>query len=321
MMWRIWIGIGLALACQTGCRATNCDKAQEALFSAKSLEAQIDAFRELRRMSCDDGLEAARANIVETAWAEALAQSLSTDKIDYLLASVTELDALHAPAWGERARRAFSRKQWEEAASFADEAISAGLNQPSLLSMSELERLVELRGQARILAERFVPAPSGTRGAEICGRLATRGELIQEYFQEPVEFVTDKDTFTPKGAAAAKALAEHLNGACFEQVSTLFLIGHTDPTGSALHNCDLSRRRAEAVRQALAEHGVAKTDQIRILAAGESLPRANLPENELNEKEINQLHRRVEFRDRTASPSDSNLCNPPIESPDEENPT
>jgi len=65
--------------------------------------------------------------------------------------------------------------------------------------------------------------------------------------------------------------------------------GHTDDTGSADHNLELSRRRAMAVRQYLIENGIPDT-RLEIEAHGEN----NLLMSEQDEY-ARQMNRRVEF--------------------------
>lgn len=71
--------------------------------------------------------------------------------------------------------------------------------------------------------------------------------------------------------------------------STARIVGHTDSVGSETFNLELSRRRAEAVRQALIAEGVAG-DRLVAEGRGEAEPRAD------NATEAGrQLNRRVEI--------------------------
>ncbi len=66
--------------------------------------------------------------------------------------------------------------------------------------------------------------------------------------------------------------------------------GHTDSTGSAAHNMELSRRRAEAVQTLLYQRGV-QMNRMEVAAFGENSPVAS------NETAFGrQLNRRVELR-------------------------
>ncbi|HHI77009.1 MAG TPA: OmpA family protein, partial [Gammaproteobacteria bacterium] len=56
--------------------------------------------------------------------------------------------------------------------------------------------------------------------------------------------------------------------------TVVHIVGHTDSTGSADYNLDLSRRRAEVVADYLASRGVPR-DRLRTEGRGESEPRAS----------------------------------------------
>ena len=66
--------------------------------------------------------------------------------------------------------------------------------------------------------------------------------------------------------------------------------GHTDSTGSESYNMDLSRRRAESVRNLMLQRGVASS-RMQVVAYGESMPIAG------NQTAAGrQLNRRVEIK-------------------------
>jgi outer membrane protein OmpA-like peptidoglycan-associated protein len=85
------------------------------------------------------------------------------------------------------------------------------------------------------------------------GRYVTRGIL----------FDVDSDRIKPESAATIKMIASGMQA----NAGTSFLIeGHTDSTGDAAHNMDLSKRRAEAVKSALvSQFGI---DAARLTTAG-----------------------------------------------------
>jgi outer membrane protein OmpA-like peptidoglycan-associated protein len=104
---------------------------------------------------------------------------------------------------------------------------------------------------------------------------------------EGIEFETDSAVITPWSyhvlGLAAKTLSE------YPSVS-VEIIGHTDSTGSEIHNLELSLRRAESVRDYLVESGVAR-DRLTVTAAGESEP---ISTNDTYEGRAR--NRRIEFR-------------------------
>ena len=77
-------------------------------------------------------------------------------------------------------------------------------------------------------------------------------------------FGFDQAKLTPDGIAALDQLLQSTSGKTF---STMTVIGHTDPIGTEAYNLDLSRRRAEAVRDYLLSKGL-KVDQVNIVGAG-----------------------------------------------------
>jgi outer membrane protein OmpA-like peptidoglycan-associated protein len=79
-------------------------------------------------------------------------------------------------------------------------------------------------------------------------------------------FAFNKATLTQQGEAALDTLLQDLGGA---SVSSMEVIGHTDPLGSDAYNMQLSERRANAVAQYLGRHGV-PADRIRAEGRGET---------------------------------------------------
>ena len=67
------------------------------------------------------------------------------------------------------------------------------------------------------------------------------------------------------------------------------IVGHTDDVGAAEFNLDLSRRRAEAVKKYLVDHGI---DSGRVTTEGRGSTDPDVP----NDSEINRAkNRRIEF--------------------------
>ncbi len=108
------------------------------------------------------------------------------------------------------------------------------------------------------------------------GIVLTLGDVLFEF---------DKAELMPGGFRAVDKLAQFLKE--YENRNVL-IEGHTDSIGTPEYNIDLSRRRAEAVRSALMEKGIAR-DRIITKGYGESYPVAG------NEIEAGrQQNRRVE---------------------------
>jgi len=85
------------------------------------------------------------------------------------------------------------------------------------------------------------------------GRYVTRGIL----------FDVDSDRIKPVSAATIRMIA---NGLQADAGSSFLIEGHTDSSGNAAHNMDLSRRCAEAVKSVLvAQFGI---DAARLTTTG-----------------------------------------------------
>ena len=73
----------------------------------------------------------------------------------------------------------------------------------------------------------------------------------------------------------------------------LYIVGHTDDSGSLEHNLDLSRRRAEAVKQALVQHYGISADRLRAFGAGPFAPvESNLaPDGQAKNRRVELVQR------------------------------
>jgi OOP family OmpA-OmpF porin len=110
----------------------------------------------------------------------------------------------------------------------------------------------ELMAEARKLAA----------DAEVCSAPVTRKiELSADTL-----FAFNKATLTPQGEATLDNFVQDLRGA---SVSSIQVIGHTDPLGSDAYNMQLSEQRANTVAQYLVSRGV-PADRIRAEGLGET---------------------------------------------------
>lgn len=87
-------------------------------------------------------------------------------------------------------------------------------------------------------------------------------------------FAFDSDRLSAEGRASLARLATQLMQ---QQPAHIAITGHTDRLGSAAYNLDLSRRRAEAVRDYLAEAGVPK-GLMQVRGVGAAEPVADCPD-------------------------------------------
>ena len=119
--------------------------------------------------------------------------------------------------------------------------------------------------------------------AELAAKKTGRGMVIT---LGDVLFGTDLARLTVEGVATAQKLANLLQS---NPQRTVLVEGFADSTGAAVHNQELSERRAHAVRHALQDMGVAR-DRVAIRGYGELYPVA------ANDTASNrQLNRRVEI--------------------------
>ena len=95
----------------------------------------------------------------------------------------------------------------------------------------------------------------------------TGSELIVR-MPEAVLFATDSAALNPKLRSDLFILSESLNK---YPKSIVTVTGHTDNTGSASYNRDLSQRRAESVASVLRSGGVSGS-RVRTVGAGENQP-------------------------------------------------
>ncbi len=78
-------------------------------------------------------------------------------------------------------------------------------------------------------------------------------QLDTELADKIIEFETDSDNLTAAGQAVLDSVVAMLTG----NEARIAISGHTDSTGDFDHNMDLSRRRAEAVKNYLVGNGLA----------------------------------------------------------------
>jgi outer membrane protein OmpA-like peptidoglycan-associated protein len=104
-------------------------------------------------------------------------------------------------------------------------------------------------------ATRSAQARSAQLEAQLADLAAKKTERGMVVTLGDVLFGTDQSRLTPEGMRTARKLADVLTN---NPQRTALIEGFTDSTGSSAHNLELSQRRAEAVRNALTEMGIAR---------------------------------------------------------------
>lgn len=94
-------------------------------------------------------------------------------------------------------------------------------------------------------------------------QVVNRGDHLQVILPEGILFATDSAAVTGQAQNDLYAVARNLNQYPNSRVQ---VVGHTDNTGSAAHNMDLSQRRAQSVASILSAAGVAPA---RLSATGQ----------------------------------------------------
>jgi outer membrane protein OmpA-like peptidoglycan-associated protein len=89
------------------------------------------------------------------------------------------------------------------------------------------------------------------------------------YVTHGILFDTDSDKLKPESAPVIKAIAQGLDK---NPNLKLQIEGHTDSTGEAAHNLDLSKRRAEAVKSVLVSQFGVSADRLTTVGLGASKP-------------------------------------------------
>jgi outer membrane protein OmpA-like peptidoglycan-associated protein len=89
------------------------------------------------------------------------------------------------------------------------------------------------------------------------------------YVTHGILFDTDSDRLKPESAPVIKTIAQGLQK---NPNLKLQIEGHTDSTGAAAHNLDLSKRRAEAVKAVLVSQFGISAERLATVGLGSSKP-------------------------------------------------
>lgn len=147
----------------------------------------------------------------------------------------------------------------------------------------EVERARERRQQVRLELEQRKASTLQQQLSDLQAKQTDRGMVLT---LGDVLFDFNQATLKPGGERAARRLADFLREFPERRIR---VEGHTDSVGSAGYNQELSRRRAEAVKQAIVRRGITPS-RIVTQGYGEQYPVAS------NDNEAGrQRNRRVEI--------------------------
>lgn len=123
--------------------------------------------------------------------------------------------------------------------------------------------------------------------ADGAGAVTTAVDHVPSALSLPVQFEFDSATILPAARQQLDALAAGIR--LLPPDRPVIIEGHTDGTGEAVYNLDLSRRRAAAVKAYLVEVCGAEAPRLRTVGFGESRPIES-------SDPLAARNRRVEFR-------------------------
>lgn len=142
------------------------------------------------------------------------------------------------------------------------------------------------RAEQATAATRDAQAQASALAAQLAELQAKQTERGMVVTLGDVLFNTDQAVLTSGGMGTVQKLANILRD---NPDRTVLVEGFTDSTGSTAHNLELSQRRAEAVRAALAQMGIER-NRVETRGYGEAYPVAG--NNTAGDR---QLNRRVEI--------------------------
>lgn len=198
-----------------------------------------------------------------------------------LRVTISRMQAEQARMEAEQARL-LSSAQAEDAARARDEAESA---REAQLSASERAKLAQQEAETarKLAAARAQEAELARREAELASQqaesLRRRLEHMQLRETDRGVVVTLGDVLFASGEselkdAAAQNVTDVVDLLAAEPDKRIRIEGHTDSSGDAGFNLQLSEQRAQAVRNALVNAGVAP-DRITVVGLGEDFPIAS----------------------------------------------
>ena len=286
----IWPALWISLSARANDCAQDVSRAQAA-DAAQDLEGLLAVAKRMARSGCP---------VANTQTVKDMATDLASNQAQTLIAQ-SDLNAAAdrlalAPSTTWRREVGYGdlyahRKQWDKAAVRYNRAYTLMLAQGQASSrpqQAEIDRVAALAGQAVVLADDLSAVVS--RGSGRGQGIYSKGHRV---VPAPVRFETDSARLTPQGEQQASMLARYLKTREGDG-ATVTLIGHADERGDPQYNLQLSARRAETLKDYLAQQGVTLT--LRTQGVGMQQPYALPPGGApLSNEERWALDRRVEL--------------------------
>ncbi|MCK1389039.1 OmpA family protein [Bradyrhizobium sp. 21] len=160
---------------------------------------------------------------------------------------------------------------------------------------SDEDELARLAVQTNALATKFVEPPPTRCGAAGPEDVLRVGCGAEARIPLPVDFETGSAKLTDKGRTAVAFLVRYLRAQGAE-AGPFVLTGHSDQRGSARRNCQLSKRRLDAVVAQLRQSGIGSDFNIEPIAMGSRDPFSVVGEKGYRQDQIDRINRRVELR-------------------------
>jgi outer membrane protein OmpA-like peptidoglycan-associated protein len=260
-----------------------------AYFVANAHAARASAIEEAHG-PLDEGASVAQAgfNIAQTWRSSWTLAHFSERRKDYDRASLLYQGAISQLADTQARIEAHERQ---------NESFTCPGEKENLPTPAAADELTRLAIQMSALSQSFVRLPAARCGGDFGGVFIGKlGCNEINRFTIPIEFQYDSTLFTKKGTDAAKFLAEFIITSA-KQRNRVVLTGHSDQKGSERYNCDLTKRRLDAVVKFLRRNGVGAEVQVDTVPQGLGEPFPIVEGSELSADEIDRINRRVELRD------------------------
>ena len=245
------IAAGAAVALLAACATM-----PEASPQVNEARARVESLAQapLAAQAAHEDLAAARSALAQAEQAQAKHEDAE------LVAHLAYLARRHADIGLERVHEAEARQRIAKAEAERNtvlmQARAAEAKAAQAEAQASRESALQARAQLEDLQQQY---------RELAAKKTDRGMVLT---LGDVLFDTDQATLKPGAATEIERLSTFLK----ENADTRIRIeGHTDSVGTEAYNEALSRRRAEAVADALTDRGIAP-ERIEIVARGEGFP-------------------------------------------------